>query len=117
MFGSAEGKTRPVNILYDIGCSDCLINVSVPGKELDGVKVAHGPFSIGAVGGTQVLAQDAWMVKIKMLDGSYQILEGLTVQKVTAEFPVIDVTEAVKAVKDSKPSDKLLQSVRIPSNG
>ena len=114
MFGSAEGKTRSVCFLYDGGCSDCLMDESVPGKELEGVKVAQGPFPIGAVGGIQVMAKDAWMVKIKMVDGSCQILEGLSVEKVTSEFPEVDLNEAVKEVKASKPKDTLLQNVSIP---
>ena len=114
MFGSAEGKTRSVCILYDGGCSDCLMDDSVPGKELEGVKVAQGPFPIGAVGGIQIMAKDAWMVKIKMFDGSCQVLEGLSVEKVTSEFPEVDLNEAVREVKASKPKDTLLQSVSIP---
>ena len=114
MFGSAEGKKRSVCILYDGGCSDCLMHESIPGKELEGVKVAQGPFVIGAVGGVKVMAQDAWMVKINMMDGSCQVLEGLSVEKVTSEFPEVNLTEAVKVVKASKPKDTVLQAVKIP---
>ena len=60
MFGSAEGKTRGVKILYDTGCSDLLMKDGVPGQELEGVRVQQGPFTIGAVGGVQVIARDAW---------------------------------------------------------
>ena len=49
----------------------------VPGQELEGVRVQQGPFTIGAVGGVQVMAKDAWMVKIKMIDGGCHVLEGL----------------------------------------
>ena len=68
MFGCAEGKTRAISMLYDSGCSDLLMKEGVPGKELEGVKVAHGPFVIGAVGDMKVVARDAWMVKSKMKD-------------------------------------------------
>ena len=59
MFGCAEGKTRPVPMLYDSGCSDLLLKEGIPGKELEGVKVANGPFVIGAVGDMKVMARDA----------------------------------------------------------
>ena len=37
MFGYAEGKTRPVLMMYDTGCSDLLLKEGVPGKEIPGV--------------------------------------------------------------------------------
>ena len=36
MFGTAEGKTRGVKILYDSGCSDLLMKNGVPGVQLKG---------------------------------------------------------------------------------
>ena len=52
MFEVAEGKSRPINILYDSGCSDCQMDKAVPeGGECEGVKLAQGPFSIGAIAG------------------------------------------------------------------
>ena len=104
MFGCVEGKTRPLNSMYDTGCSDLLMKDGVPGKELEGVRVAHGPFTIGAVGDSKVMARDAWMVKCKMIDGSCQILEGLTVDRVTSSFPTVSLIEAVTAVKSDQPS-------------
>ena len=116
MFGAAEGKSRPVNILYDSGCSDCLMDKAVPeGGECEGVKVAQGPFIIGAIAGVQVRARDAWMIKVKMADSSVQILEGLSVDRVTSDFPSIKLVEATKVVKDSQPEDKLLQNVKVPA--
>ena len=114
MFRSAEGKTRPVKILYDTGCSDLLMKDSVPGVELQGVKVKQGPFAIGAVGGVEVMAKDAWMVKVKMSDGGCHVLEGLSIERVTSDFPTVQLSEAVKAVKASKLNDKLIQNVKVP---
>ena len=114
MFGSAEGKTRDIKILYDTGCSDLLMKDDVPGVQLEGVKVQQGPFAIGAVGGVQVMANDAWMVKVKMSDGACHVLEGLSVDRVTSNFPTVQLSDAVKAVKASKPQDKEIQNVKIP---
>ena len=60
------------------------------------------------------MAMDAWMVKIKMMDGSCQVLEGLSVEKVTAEFPEISIKAAVNEVKTSKPKDTQLQNIKVP---
>ena len=78
---------------------------SVPGKEVQGVKVAKGPIRIRAVAEVQVMAMNAWMVKIKMIDGSYQVHEGLSVGKITAEFPEINIKAVVDEVKTNKPKD------------
>ena len=60
------------------------------------------------------MAKDAWMVKIKMMDGSCQVLEGLSVEKVTTEFPEISIKAAVNEVKSSKPKGTQLQSIKVP---
>ena len=57
------------------------------------------------------MARDTWMVKLRMSDGGCHVLEGLSVDKVTSEFPIIKLTGAVKAVKNSKPGDKVIQNV------
>ena len=98
--------------MYDSGCSDLLIKHGVPGKELEGLKVAHGPFVIGAVGDKKVMTRDAWMVKCQMSDGSCQIMEGLSVDKVTSCFPMVSLDDAVKAVKSDQPGNRVLQNVR-----
>ena len=77
----------------------------VPENELTGVKTAQGPFTIGAVGGVQVMARDAWMVKVKMTDGPQEVIECLTVDRVTSDFPRIDLTEATTAIKSSAPQN------------
>ena len=52
---------------------------------------------------------------VKMIDGGCHVLEGLSVDNVTTEFPKVKLSEAVSAVKASKPCDKLLQKVRLPA--
>ena len=115
MFGACEGKNHALNCLYDGGCSDCLMRSDVPENELTGVKTAQGPFPIGAVGGVQVMARDAWMVKVKMTDGPQEVIECLTVDRVTSDFPRIDLTEATTAIKASAPQNKVLQNVKAPT--
>ena len=115
MFGACEGKNHALNCLYDGGCSDCLMRSDVPENELIGVKTAQGPFPIGAVGGVQVMARDAWMVKVKMTDGPQEVIECLTVDRVTSDFPRIDLTEATTAIKSSAPQNEVLQNVKAPT--
>ena len=115
MFGYAEGKTRPINIMYDSGCSDLLLKEGVPGKELEGIRVASGPFVIGAVGGVKLMANAAWMVKCKMFDGVSQVLEGLSVNQVTSDFPNVCLDEAIAAIKGDDKQNKLLQNAKVPN--
>ena len=115
MFGYAEGKTRPINIMYDSGCSDLLLKEGVPEKEMEGVRVAAGPFVIGAVGGVKLMANDAWMVKCKMFDGISQVLEGLTVNQVTSCFPKVCLDDAIAEIKGDDKQNKLLQNAKVPN--
>jgi hypothetical protein len=42
-------------------------------------------------------------------------LRGIEVEQITAEFPVIDLTEATSDLKSSKPHDPELQALRVPA--
>ena len=55
LFSTTMGKTRPLNIFYDEGCSHCVFKHGVPKVELEGEMTRPGPLTIGAVGGLPVL--------------------------------------------------------------
>ena len=55
------------------------------------------------------------MIKVKMTDGPQEVIECLTVDRVTSDFPRIDLTEATTAIKASAPQNKVLQNVKAPT--
>ena len=73
-----------------------------------------GPFTINGFGDTPVTVRDEWACLLDRMDGSKQVLNGVSVDKITATFPRINLTAAVKEVKDDDPSNAELQSLRIP---
>jgi hypothetical protein len=60
LFNSAVGKTRPINIFYDKGCSHVVLRDGVPQEELDSVMTKQGPLSITGVRDTKVKVKDDW---------------------------------------------------------
>ena len=114
LFHPTQGKTRPVNTFYDTGCSHAVFKEGVPGGQLRGQLVAKGPFDIGGVGGLTARANDEWVVGVKRMDGRTQLVQGLTVETVTAEFPTLNLTAAVADVKAADSSNQLLQRCQVP---
>ena len=54
------------------------------------------------------------MVSVETSDGHRQFIKGLTVDKVTADFPMIDVGKAVGEIKRDNPANNSLQRCKIP---
>ena len=114
LFFHVKGKSRGVNFFFDKGCSTACFKEGVPGTELNGKIIAKGPFVIGGVAGIEVQARDEWLVSVERTDGYRQLIKGLTVDKVTCDFPMVDVDKAVSEVKRDKPGNRVLQECRVP---
>ena len=46
--------------------------------------------------------------------GCKQVVQGVTVDHITAPYPLINIAEAVKEVKAADPGNQGLQNLRIP---
>ena len=102
-----------MNTFYDNGCSHAVFRHGVPDNELRGRITQKGPFFIKGVGGMVTQAHDQWLVALDLEDSNKQLVSGLSVDAVTAEFPMIDLQEAVKEVKNHGAEDNFLQSCKI----
>ena len=114
LFHATQGKTKPVNTFYDTGCSHAVFMEGIPGNQLRGQLVCRGPFSIGGVGGLTAKANDEWVASVKRADGKIQLVQGLTVDRVTSDFPMIDLAVAVSDIKSDEPSNTVLQQCTVP---
>ena len=47
--------------------------------------------------------------------GSRKILLGIEVDRITTDFPLIDIQEATAEIKANKPHDNHLQSLSVPA--
>ena len=115
LFFAAKGRNKPVQVFFDKGCSDCVVREGIPGVEWKGIITKKGPFGIGGVGGLSSLTKDEWMVLVPRADGKMQAVRCHSMNQVTCNFPMYDLSSAVKAVKEDAPGNKMLQSCRLPS--
>ena len=54
-------------------------------------------------------------MKLKLKDGNYQLVQGLTLDKVCAPMPIINTVQAVNELKKSDPNNEVLQKCCVPS--
>ena len=114
LFYSAKGKTRPVRVFFDSGCSRFIMRDCIPEKELPASLIRKGKFPIGGVGESIIYAESEYMVAMDTLDGRAQVLQGLTVKSITSEFPELDVTAAVAEVVAACPKNMQLKKCKFP---
>ena len=114
LFHAAQGRTEPVNTFYDNGCSHAVFKDGIPGDQLRGQLVAKGPFNIGGVAGLTTKALDEWVVVVPRTDGKKQLIQGLTVPRVTSDFPLTNLEAAFEDIKNDDPSNATLQRCKVP---
>ena len=56
-----------------------------------------------------------WECLLNKADGCKQVFQGVTVDHITAPYPLQNILEAVKEVKATDPENKELQNLRVPS--
>ena len=115
LFTRCKGKKDGANLFFDKGCGSAIFRKGIPGRELEGVRLAKGRIPIGGVGGIEIFADEDWLVSLEREDGQRQLIQGLTVESVTVDFPMIDTTRAVNDIKASS-SDPWVKSCKVPEN-
>ena len=111
LFSSAVGKTRPINVFYNKGCSHVVFRDGVPQHELVSVMTKKGPLAITGVGDNKVKVKEEWACLLDKADGCKQVVQGVTVDHITAPYPLINISEAVEEVKASDPKKRALQNL------
>ena len=113
LFFGAQGRNKPVNIMFDSGCSHAVFRDGIPGKELKGMITHRGPFHMKGVGGILTKANDQWLCALDT-PGAKQFVSGLTVDRVTGDFPLIQLDKAAQELKADKAEDQFLQNCTLP---
>jgi hypothetical protein len=115
LFFGAKGRTREIMTFFDSGCSKYVIRDEViSSKELPATLVKNGPIFLGGVGNTRVFASGEYMVAMDRDERSAQTFQGLAVEVITGNFPKIDLSSAVAAVKMDNQRNKYLQNCKFP---
>ena len=108
-----KGKTRPLLTLWDTGCGSVLFKEGVADKEMGpAVLKTPGPIFVNGVGDTTVRVNNEWMTSIKMVDGTRAVLEGCSMDNITAPLPLTNTLTAEMELKSSHPADNNLQSLK-----
>ena len=113
LFARCKGKKNGANLFFDKGCGTAVFRKGIPGGELEGVKLAKGKIPIGGVGGIEIDAEEDWMVSLEKEDGQRQLVQGLAIQRVTVDFPLVDTTKAVAEIK-ADTRDTWVRDCRVP---
>ena len=117
LFSYIHGKTRPVTIFYDDGCSHAMFKEGIPIGELDAVMTRRGPLQISAAGNSTVTVNHEWAVMLDKTDNSKQIIVGVSADELTSKFPMISTAAAHKDIVDHAPEEKRdwLSRLRVPA--
>eukprot|EP00092_Neocalanus_flemingeri_P018101 GFUD01019591.1.p1 GENE.GFUD01019591.1~~GFUD01019591.1.p1 ORF type:complete len:2548 (-),score=673.50 GFUD01019591.1:927-8570(-) len=113
MFSTIQGEKGGEFVFYDSGNSHVLFKTGTP-QNLYGVMTRRGPFSMGAVGKTTVMAGDEWACQVLTAGGHREILIGLTVDHITSNFPYVNLHEATAEMKASCRDNQQLQNLHVP---
>ena len=114
MFFGARGKTRSLMTFFDNDCSRFIMREFIPNKELPASLVKAGPIPIGGVGGMTVFASGEYLVAMDTIEGKAQQLQGVTVPVITGDFPLLNISEAVSAVKSADRKNTKLRNCKFP---
>ena len=114
LFHATQGKTEPIKTFYDSGCSHAVFKEGIPGKQLKAQIVTRGPFEIGGIGGLKSTANNEWLVSVPRVDGKSQAIQGLSVKRITSDFPMVQLKSAIDDLKKDDPQNTVLQNCRAP---
>ena len=76
--------------------------------------MCKGPYNVGAVGGTSVKVNDEFMVTVSLVDGSRQVCQGWSIDRITDALPYVDLRQAESDLKSSQPNNPELQQLHSP---
>ena len=115
LFFGAKGRTREIMTFFDTGCSKFVIRDEViSSKELPATLVKNGPILLGGVGNTRIFSSGEYMVAMDRDEKRAQTLQGLAVDIITGDFPKMDISSAIAAVKMDNQRNKYLQNCKFP---
>ena len=114
LFFRAKGRVNGVNTFFDSGCSTAVFKEGIPGTELRAKIIQTGPFMMNGVGGIKTKANNLWLCSMDLANGDKQFIQGLSVDKVTSDFPMVNLNAAIEEVKAADENNTALQSCKIP---
>ena len=62
----------------------------------------------------RTMANEEYLISVKRADGRMQHFQGITLDNITTEFPLVDLQAATADVKKSDPANNELQKCSVP---
>ena len=90
LFCSIPGRYRAANVFFDTGNPHCLFTTGTP-QNLCGIRVKRGPRSLGTTEGAFVIGGDTWACEVLNTEGNKELLVGVEVPRISADFPLVDL--------------------------
>ena len=115
IFSVFQGKKNAVTALIDSGANCWLAEDGIPQRELDSVKLDHGPIPIGVASGLVAYANAEWASLLPLEDGTSQIVRGLTLEKVTGKMPELNLVPVYEAIKAKCKDIPEVQNLKVPA--
>ena len=116
MFSQIKGKNDPVNTFYDNGCSHALGKQNIVDKELDSVMIKKGLIQISVAGNSTVTVNHEYAISLEKMDGTRQIIHGLSADSLTTDFTPLPLGQAHKEILQHVPKHKKkkIQNIKVP---
>ena len=99
---------KPVQIFFDTVCN-CTIIKDGTQKEFNTTLLNPGPFTIDVTSGVRVYARGEW--GLLLVDGSFQAVCALALDKVVTEMPPLQFKDILKYLKVQYKGNKELQEL------
>ena len=113
IFCMIKGKKSDVQVFIDPGCNCAIMKDGIPQQEFDSCKLQNGPIQIDVATGISVNAEAEWGIRLPLENGSYQVVRGLTVSRVTSDMPRLRLKKVLKKIKtENKSFDH--QNIQVP---
>ena len=113
IFCKVKGRKSAVQVFIDPGCNCAIMRDGIPQNEFNAVKLRSGPIGLDVATGIQVNAESEWGINIPLANGSYQVVKGLSVKKVTSDMPKLNLKSYWNKLKAENPKLKN-QNLSIP---
>ena len=115
IFCVVQGLCNPVMTFIDSGANCWLARTGIPEKEFISTKIGEGPIPLNVASGITTFANAEWASLLPLSNGNYQAVRGLTLQKVTADMPELNLTPAFEKIKSEHSGDKRISNLTVPS--
>ena len=114
IFSVIQGLHNSIMAFIDSGANCWLAKEGIPEREFVSSKLADGPIPLYVASGITTYASAEYGSLIPLSNGDFQTVRGLTLKKVTADMPELDLRPAFEQIKANCVDNKTISNLKIP---